>query len=181
MCLSMTAATNLLVGIGVAALLASAGYIVHGYIHEQGRLAERAVWERKAQDWETEVLRLKSRYQAKEGEYQQTIFGLTTTLYESEQLHAQVLSGLTAAHAQRLQHAAERAAVYQRQAAGSAADAQALAEHAARLDASIEEGRVVVTELAATVRLRDEQVKALGAVILADRQLFSDLEATDEP
>lgn len=47
-----------------------------------------------------------------------------------------------------------------------------LASHAARLDRSLEEGRRMVAELSATLRQRDDQLRAVSKQLENDRSLF---------
>jgi hypothetical protein len=54
----------------------------------------------------------------------------------------------------------------------SEAERDRLASHAARLDASLAEGRVVAEQLRATVVERDAQLWLLADIIRADRALF---------
>ncbi|UWJ04310.1 putative Rz/Rzl spanin protein [Escherichia phage vB_EcoS_Uz-1] len=71
-----------------------------------------------------------------------------------------------------MQQSERRASVYKRQAEAGTLECRSLASHAARLDNSLEEGRRLVEELRATVRLRDNQLIELGKQIQADRKLF---------
>ena len=47
-----------------------------------------------------------------------------------------------------------------------------VASHAARLDRSFEEGRRMVAELSATLRQRDDQLRAVSKQLENDRSLF---------
>lgn len=62
--------------------------------------------------------------------------------------------------------------MYRRKAEAGEAESRDLANHAAELDRSIVEGKRVAAELAATVRLRDEQLILLGSQIKADRAIL---------
>ncbi len=72
----------------------------------------------------------------------------------------------------RLSRSEQRAAIYQRQAEGSASDRGDLASHAARLDRTLEQGRQLVEEFRATVGQRDRQLRALGQQIANDRRFL---------
>lgn len=89
-----------------------------------------------------------------------------TAQYEAD------LSGYRDEYDRRLQLADQRTGVYQRKARGSEAEREDLARHAAELDRSLEEGRVLVRELGATVRQREVTIRALGGIILNDRTLL---------
>ena len=82
------------------------------------------------------------------------------------------LDAISSQYSARLQQSEQRAKVYQRQAEGGATECRSLASHAARLDNSLEQGRQLVEELRATVRLRDGQIIELSNQIRADRKLL---------
>lgn len=85
------------------------------------------------------------------------------------------------ARAERLQRTAEgRAAQYRAMSQAGGAERDRLASHAARLDASLADGRRVAEELRATVVERDQQLQLLADVIRADRAL-ADHGADPEP
>lgn len=76
------------------------------------------------------------------------------------------------ARAERLQRTAEgRAAQYRAMSQAGEAERDSLASHAARLDASLADGRHVAEQLRATVVERDQQIRLLAGVIAADREL----------
>ena len=93
-------------------------------------------------------------------------------LAEKELSHAVILARLNSEYAGRMQLAEQRASRYQRQAQGGAVEQANLASHAARLDRSLEEGRRMVAELSATLRQRDEQLRAVSTQLKNDRSLF---------
>ncbi len=98
---------------------------------------------------------------------------LEAAKYESDA----ALAAARSEYAGRLRQSESRAGAYQRMSQADAAERVRLAEHAARLDAALEEGIFVVAELQAALGLRDQQLKQLGQQILADRKL---MEAHDE-
>ena len=93
-------------------------------------------------------------------------------LAEKELSHAVILARLNSEYAGRMQLAEQRASRYQRQAQGGAVEQANLARHAARLDRSLEEGRRMVAELSATLRQRDDQLRAVSKQLENDRNLF---------
>ena len=97
---------------------------------------------------------------------------VANTLKEKDEKYEKDISSITAAHIVSLRKYESRAAAYQRQAEAGTAEARSLASHAAQLDASLVEGKRVAAELAATVRLRDEQLILLGSQIKADRAIL---------
>ena len=85
------------------------------------------------------------------------------------------------ARAERLQRTAEgRAVQYRAMSKAGEAERDRLASHAARLDASLADGRRVVEQLRSTVVERDQQLQLLADVIRADRAL-ADRDAKPEP
>lgn len=93
-------------------------------------------------------------------------------LAEKELSHAVTLARLNSEYAGRMQLAEQRASRYQRLAKGGAVEQANLASHAARLDRSLEEGRRMVAELSATLRQRDDQLRAVSKQLENDRSLF---------
>ena len=93
-------------------------------------------------------------------------------LAEKEKTHAVALVELRREYDGRLLQSDKRASYYQRLAKGGAVEQANLASHAARLDRSLEEGRRMVAELSATLRQRDDQLRAVSKQLENDRSLF---------
>ena len=93
-------------------------------------------------------------------------------LAEKEKSHAVALVELRREYDGRLLQSDKRASYYQRLAKGGAVEQANLASHAARLDRSLEEGRRMVAELSATLRQRDEQLRAVSKQLENDCSLF---------
>lgn len=93
--------------------------------------------------------------------------------FHAAQEPAIVDSAARIADAQRLQRDAEaRAARYRSMSKASDAERDRLASHAARLDSSLAEGRLVAAQLRADLVDRDQRIQLLADVIRADRGLF---------
>lgn len=84
------------------------------------------------------------------------------------------LAAIHADYAGRLQSSEERAARYREWAESGDTERGNLADHAARLDLALTEGRALVEELWETVRQRERELRALGEQILSDRRLIGD-------
>lgn len=84
------------------------------------------------------------------------------------------LARIDAEYRDRLRKSEGRAAVYQRQAEAGGDQCRSLGSHAARLDASLEEGRALVRELGQNLGLCQQRVKLLGDQIRADRNLLDE-------
>ena len=93
-------------------------------------------------------------------------------LAEKEKTHAVALVELRREYDGRLLQSDKRASYYQRLAKGGAVEQANLASYAARLDRSLEEGRRMVAELSATIRQRDDQLRAVSKQLENDRSLF---------
>ena len=93
-------------------------------------------------------------------------------LAEKEKSHAVALVELRREYDGRLLQSNKRASYYQRLAKGGAVEQANLASYAARLDRSLEEGRRMVAELSATLRQRDDQLRAVSKQLENDRSLF---------
>jgi hypothetical protein len=102
-----------------------------------------------------------------------------TQLRDAKAEHEKSLLGIRAIAADRVRNSEKRAGAYQRMSEGAESQRRNLADHAARLDRSLEEGRLVVGELQATVRQRDRELILLGSQILTDRKLIN--ATTDTP
>lgn len=101
--------------------------------------------------------------------------------YQATRAPAVADAAVRIALAERLQRTAEgRAAQYRAMSQASDAERDHLASHAARLDASLADGRRVAEQLRATVVERDQQLHLLADVIRADRAL-ADHGAEPEP
>jgi hypothetical protein len=95
--------------------------------------------------------------------------------FQAAQTPAAADGAARVADAQRLQRDAEsRAARYRAMSTAGEAERDRLASHAARLDASLAEGRLVAEQLRAAVVDRDQRIQLLADVIGADRSLFGD-------
>ncbi|WP_418122533.1 hypothetical protein [Variovorax sp. 160MFSha2.1] len=93
--------------------------------------------------------------------------------FQAAQAPAAAYGAARIADAERLQRAAEgRAAQYLAMSKAGAAERDRLASHAARLDASLAEGRRVAEQLRADLVDRDQRIGLLADIIRADRSLF---------
>lgn len=99
-------------------------------------------------------------------------------LREAKTAYEKSLLDLRADSVDRVRKSEKRADVYKRMSEGAESERRDLASHAAKLDRSLEEGRLVVGELQATIRQRDAELISLGSQILTDRKLIN---ASPEP
>lgn len=160
-------------GLAIAAAL-FLGSKVYGWIFDRGAESVQVLWDKETADYNAEIARLKTEFNDKEVAHRDTNRKLNDDLAQARLDNANALAAAQLDFAQRLRNSEQRSAVYQRQAQGGTAQCGDLANHAARLDASLEEGRFVVRELRDLVGLRDRQILALSAQIRNDRTLIEE-------
>ena len=145
-------------------------------IYFWGNFNGQSTVQKKWDDQKVEDLKatqkLQDKYNALQRNHSYEVGLLTSRLQTAESNYASELARVSSDYDSRMQQSERRASVYQRQAEAGAFECRSLASHAARLDNSLEEGRRLVEELRATVRLRDNQLVELGKQIQADRKLF---------
>jgi len=129
-------------------------------------------WDEQKKEYQKATNQLQDKYNVLERNHSYEVGVLTTRLQEAESNYTSELARVSSNYDSRMQQSERRAKVYQRQAQTGTSQCTNLASHAARLDSSLEEGRRLVEELRATVRLRDSQLIELGNQIQADRTLF---------
>ena len=164
---------KLIAVIVVAALAAFIVYSIFNVGVAIGSARVQASWNAQKEADQQRIDDLKEEIKQQEAIHQTDTTRISDELAEAKQKYTEDLADLRSEYEQRLRSSGNRADHYQRQARGSAIERDNLASHAARLDASLEEGRSVVRELRATLGLRDDQLKALADQIKADRQLLN--------
>ena len=141
---------------------------------EEGRQEVQALWdEEKARNRE-EIERIQSKLTEKEQAHLIKVQELNDLLSQANVAHAGLVAGLHADYRSRLRDSEARADVYRRQAQGGSTEQDSLASHAAELDRTLTEGRLLVAELRATLGLRDKSLILLGQQITADRELLEE-------
>ena len=138
----------------------------HGQDKVQAKWDAQKVQDKKAYD------KLKGEYDVLSRQHSYEVGMLTSRLQTAQSNYASELARISSNYDSRMQQSERRAKVYERQAGGNSLGCRNLASHAAKLDASLEQGRQLVEELRATVRLRDSQLIELGNQIRADRKLL---------
>lgn len=156
------------------ALLIFLGSQVYSYIFDRGANSVQVQWDKEKAEHTQAIEDLKQEYADKEEGHRAENRRISSELSQANLDHANAVAALCLDYAQRLRNVEQRAAIYQRQAQGGAAERGDLADHASRLDAALEEGRSLVRELRETLGLRDRQVQSLSNQIRNDRALFED-------
>lgn len=165
--------TSILDTLAIAALVA-VGALAGGYAigHHQGAASVQQQWDTaKAVTAQAITAQVTTTREKEATHATQTTRALDT--YHAAQAPADAVAAARVADAERLQRGAEgRALRYRAMSEASAAERDRLAGHAARLDASLAEGRVVAEGLRAAVVERDNRIQLLADTLRADRQLI---------
>ena len=136
-------------------------------------------WDQAVIAKNAEIDRLKEEIRDKERTHQVESERLSNALLQSTNNHSQELAAIQRDFTQRLQQSTQRGQIYERNSQGTATERASLASHAAQLDSSLEEGRQLVKEFGATLRLREDQLRFLGQQIISDRKLFDNGNSTN--
>lgn len=148
------------------------GATIYFWGNSNGQSTVQKKWDAQKVEYQKAMQKLQDKYNALQRNHSYEVGLLTSRLQTAESNYASELARVSSDYDSRMQQSERRASVYQRQAEAGAFECRSLASHAAKLDNSLEEGRRLVEELRATVRLRDSQLIELGKQIQADRKLF---------
>lgn len=148
------------------------GATIYFWGNSNGQSTVQKKWDAQKVEDQKAIQKLQDKYNALQRNHSYEVGLLTSRLQTAESNYASELARLSSDYNSRMQQSSKRADVYKRQAEAGAFECRSLANHAAELDASLEQGRRVVEELKATVRLRDNQLIELGNQIKADRKLL---------
>lgn len=132
----------------------------------------QAKWNKAEVERQEAIDAVKTEYRTKEEAHAVEASRLQTQIADQARLHQVALAAVRAELDKRVRSSEQRALVYQRQAEADPAQCRDLADHAARLDGSLEQGRSLVQELRLTLGQRDNEIRSLSQQINADRQLF---------
>lgn len=119
-----------------------------------------------------ELLKQQVENQQKEQAFNETINNLTVNLTETRIRYENTVNKLKSTYANELLKSEQRAELYKRYSEADKAKQRALAEHTARLDRSLTEGRELVKQLTETIRTRDAQLRALGVYFQENAMLY---------
>lgn len=119
-----------------------------------------------------ELLKQQVENQQKEQAFNETINNLTVNLTETRIRYENTVNKLKSTYANELLKSEQRAEFYKRYSEADKAKQRALAEHTARLDRSLTEGRELVKQLTETIRTRDAQLRALGVYFQENAMLY---------
>lgn len=159
--------------VGLFLLVLFIGSSLHSCGVKKGSSEIQEQWDKEKIETQKEITKLKEDYAELEKTHRDESQRISHELSEERKRFEMHLVRADAEYSSRLQRAEARAALYQRQAQSGSFECRNLADHASRLDASLEEGRSLVRELRATLGLRESQIRALSRQIHNDRLLFS--------
>ena len=159
-----------ILGVGVVvAALAGTYYVGKNAGENKVNLA----WAKEKKELSDEVTRLNIKIKDDLFIYMNDVKENTKQLRDAKANYEKSLTDLRTASLVRVQQSEKRADVYKRMSEGAESERGSLASHAAKLDRSLEEGRLLVAELQATIRQRDSELISLGSQILTDRKLIN--------
>lgn len=172
----LTIQAKAVVGLVAIGLLAGSFFWFYEKGKSHGEDNIQTKWNQEKNLQATAMNLLKDQYAVLEAANRKKTEDLTHDLAQAQQTHALAMDSAQSDFDKRLLQSNKRADLYKRQTETGTTECRAIASHAAELDRSLEEGRSVVAELSATLRLRDSQLIALGAKLLADRQLITGVD-----
>ena len=152
--------------------LAASVYLIHDAGYDSGSSDVQVKWDEEKASYKKAMDTLRDQYATLEAKARIDNQRNSDELAEKEKAYAVALVELRREYDGRLLQSDKRAGYYQRLAKGGAVEQANLASHAARLDRSLEEGRRMVAELSATLRQRDDQLRAVSKQLENDRSLF---------
>lgn len=125
---------------------------------------------------ESEVIANKriAEIQEQERSHKAKVAALEAQLAQVETEYEKALADLAADYARRVQSSEARASTYRGWAEAGTSERERLADHAARLDAALTEGRELVKEFRISLGQCQRDLKALGQQINMDRSLIGE-------
>lgn len=175
MFLSPTAIKKSLKAAGYIVLVGSISWVLYGthsFVYKSGVNKVTLDWTKEKLAYQSQIAKLTLEKAEKESEHAKESKELSDKLAQEKADSTERIARLHADYTTRLHKSEDRANLYQRMSKAGASEQERLAIHAAGLDRSLEEGRLLVAELRETVEHRDRVIEVLGQQILTDRKLF---------
>ncbi|MFA7188454.1 MAG: hypothetical protein WC117_00030 [Sphaerochaetaceae bacterium] len=166
--------TRTLLSVGAALVIAASYLFCFKFGEVVGESTVQKEWDKSVADYSAQVSKLKDGLHLKEIEHATKTEELTHALAQARINYENALASHRLDYDKRLLLVENRASTYRNQANGTADERDTLAEHAARLDRSLEEGRGLVRELGETIRQRELTITRLVQQIQLDRKLFTE-------
>lgn len=158
----------------VLLLVAFLGSVI-GYFwgHNNGVNKTYSKWLEYEQAYQKQVRELESALASAEQQFNEKEVALNERIKENKAAHDAAIAAATRTFTERLRKSEGRAKAYADMSQAGAAERAALADHAAKLDRSLEEGRHLVRELRETLGQRDREIMLLGEHIQNVYQLIN--------
>lgn len=122
--------------------------------------------------YQEKLLKLQLESKDKERAYNENMQALSIDLTETRLRYENSINQLKSSYTDELLKSEQRAELYKRLSQSDQAKQRDLAIHTARLDRSLTEGRELVKQLTETIRVRDNQLRALGVYIQESSNLY---------
>lgn len=155
----------------VAGVLVGIGYIYY-LGSRSGEAKIQSLWTKDIVARTAEIEKIKIKIGKDEISHRNEIQRISDDLIKSDKKHALALAAVQSEYTNRLRLSESRASAYKHLSEGGSTERDYLANHAAKLDSSLEEGRSLVRELRETLGLRDSQIINLSEIIKNDQRLF---------
>lgn len=159
---------QLLLVLGVLCL----GYAVYSVGHKHGSSKIQAKWDAERKGHEIAVVTLQKQINELENINRFENKRIDDVLSKANKEYAFALATLQSEYSVRLRLSEGRVSSYRRLSEGGTAEREYLANHAAKLDGTLEEGRSLVRELREAVGQRDKELNVLSEKIKNDQRLF---------
>lgn len=158
----------------VLALVIWLGFKIYNAGSVHGASVVQEAWNLDKAEYAKAVEAEKDKIAKLEESHRDEVTRINRGLSDAKREYEVGLARIDAEYRRRLQSSEGRASVYRRQAEAGGDQCRDLGSHAARLDASLEEGRALVRELGQNLGLCQQRVKLLGDQIRADRNLLEE-------
>lgn len=159
-----------------AVLLLSASVLggVSAFAYRKGAASVQQSWDKERATLLAGALKVEQDNRAKETAHKIETAALSARLVEAEARYEEALAAVRVEFGGWLRQSEDRAARYRGWAEGQSGERERLADYAARLDASLAEGRELVAEFRVALGQCQRDLKALGEQITLDRGLIGE-------
>lgn len=143
-----------------------------GYEYGSGQV--QAAWDAETARLNKLALEKEQENKRKEQEHREALTSLEEEIRKGKEEYEKAIADIESDYDRRMRASEDRSTTYRRWAEASASEQRNLADHAARLDQALTEGRSLVEELRGVVRQREREIKQLGTQLLLDRSLIGE-------
>ena len=149
------------------------------YSYKCGVSYTKSKWDAEKIEVQDYVQKLETEYLLLLVEHQRSVEELEEEARRNKEEFEAALVRANDAYTDRLRSTEQRASVYQRQAQADSIERRNLANHAAELDRTLEEGRHLVRQLGTTLRQRELEIGRLSQQILLDRSTLKKADSVN--